>query len=616
MTKGEDAVHRFSPRPNRANEISWRTWGEAAFEEAEREDRLVLLSISAVWCHWCHVMDETTYSDPGVIEKINRDYIPVRVDSDMRPDINGRYNQGGWPTTAFLTPSGRAVAGFTYAPAPRMVEVLDELSILYRHRREVIDTEVASMVAEERHRMGSQMQGAEVVVDPHAIEEVTRAILDSWDKGHGGLGTEPKFPPYDAVEFALARYVETGDKQLRSFAISTLDGMKTGELFDHVEGGFFRYATARDWSVPHYEKMLSDNAELISVYLAAAAALDRPDYAEAARRALGYVFENLTDEGQRGFYGSQDADEKYYHRDMEGRSSLEKPAVDRTIYTDSTSRMISAMVRASAVLEDPQMLSIAGRCADFLWGDGFRREKGVCHYFELPGGTPGLWGQPADQAFFLRAIIDLYQATMDARYLERARELADVVLARYPTGEGWLAEMSGGTVDKGYGSGRVLEDMPIDAPDIVVNGHGARALLALDVLAPGHGYREAAGGILRALAGACGSFSYFASSYSLAVEAYLEGHVEVRINPSSLSNSGKEIVRAAVAAFSPRKVIRSKAAEDYVPLEGDTHAPPAVVCSPGSCRPVYSAGQVKETLALVAGGGAEERAAGAGGNQA
>lgn len=102
---------RFSPRPNRAGEISWRPWGNSAFTEAREQGRLVLLSISAVWCHWCHVMDETTYSDPGIIERINHDFIPVRVDSDKRPDVNRRYNQGGWPTTAFLTPSGRAVAG-------------------------------------------------------------------------------------------------------------------------------------------------------------------------------------------------------------------------------------------------------------------------------------------------------------------------------------------------------------------------------------------------------------------------------------------------------------------------------------------------------------------------
>ena len=141
----------FSPRPNRAAEIEWREWGEAAFEEARRLDRPILLAISAVWCHWCHVMDETTYSEPAVIATINAGYVPVRVDNDLRPDVNNRYNMGGWPTTAFLTPQGDILTGGTYLPPDQMLAALQRVETFYRGHR----PEIAASVLEARRRAGT-----------------------------------------------------------------------------------------------------------------------------------------------------------------------------------------------------------------------------------------------------------------------------------------------------------------------------------------------------------------------------------------------------------------------------------------------------------------------------
>src|SRR5438309_512203 len=141
----------FSPRPNRAAEIHWRPWEEAAFEEARGKDKPILLSISAVWCHWCHVMDETTYSDQRVIDLLNRDYVPVRVDNDLRPDINGRYNMGGWPTTAFLTPQGDILSGGTYLPADQTVGALVDIERVYHLRK----PEVVARVLEAKKRTGA-----------------------------------------------------------------------------------------------------------------------------------------------------------------------------------------------------------------------------------------------------------------------------------------------------------------------------------------------------------------------------------------------------------------------------------------------------------------------------
>src|SRR6202165_6053107 len=158
----------FSPRPNRAAEIGWQEWGDAAFTAARVEDKPILLGISAVWCHWCHVMDETTYSNQGVIDLINRDYIPVRVDNDLRPDVNNRYNMGGWPTTAFLTPQGDILTGATYLPPEQMADALARVSSYYRQHK----PDIAAKVLEGRKRAGAAAAASAGALDPGLVDRV------------------------------------------------------------------------------------------------------------------------------------------------------------------------------------------------------------------------------------------------------------------------------------------------------------------------------------------------------------------------------------------------------------------------------------------------------------
>ena len=152
----------FSPRPNRAAEIRWRPWSAEAFDEAKADDKPILLSISAVWCHWCHVMDETTYSSDGVIDLVNREYVPVRVDNDVRPDINQRYNMGGWPTTAFLTPQGDVLTGFTYVPPDQMTDALAKVASFYRTNR----PEIVARVLEGRRRAATTVAASAAIRPP------------------------------------------------------------------------------------------------------------------------------------------------------------------------------------------------------------------------------------------------------------------------------------------------------------------------------------------------------------------------------------------------------------------------------------------------------------------
>ena len=192
---------RFSPRPNRAREIRWQEWGPQAFEEARRQDKPILLSLSAVWCHWCHVMDETTYSDEAVIQYINDRFVPVRVDNDQRPDINLRYNMGGWPTTAFLTPDGEILTGATYLPPERMRELLPQLAAYYQGNRAQIQERIQEIVQQRRAGAGIQ-PGA---LDERIFDEVLRAVSDAYDPVYGGFDDAPKFPHSDAIDLLHLR---------------------------------------------------------------------------------------------------------------------------------------------------------------------------------------------------------------------------------------------------------------------------------------------------------------------------------------------------------------------------------------------------------------------------
>ena len=260
MGEHPDSEFHFSPRPNRAHEVRWRPWSAETFEAARAADKPILLSISAVWCHWCHVMDETSYSDQRVIELANSEYVPVRVDNDLRPDINQRYNMGGWPTTAFLTPQGDVLTGATYLPPDQMAGALRKVAEFYRANRPAI----AAEVLEGRRRAGALVAASAGSLDPALVDRVLGAVESAYDPEHGGFGTAPKFPQTDAIALLAEQAVLRDEPRLREMARHTLHAMAGGGSYDHVEGGFFRYSTTEDWSVPHFEKMLEDHGGLLA----------------------------------------------------------------------------------------------------------------------------------------------------------------------------------------------------------------------------------------------------------------------------------------------------------------------------------------------------------------
>jgi uncharacterized protein YyaL (SSP411 family) len=407
---------RFSPRPNKADLIHWRQWGQASFSEAKRLQKPVLLSLSAVWCHWCHVMDETTYSEKDVIAYLNEHFIPVRVDSDMRPDIDSLYNQGGWPSTLVLTPSGDIVRGGTYVPPEDMVSWLKEGLAIYRSGRR----------GTRGKREKRPEPAGEAAPGTAELKKTVDTLRSAFDRRHGGFGMVQKFPNPEAIDFLLSEFVRSGDEATKEMITLTLDSMEAGEIHDDIEGGFFRYSTQPDWSSPHYEKMLDLNAGLATNYASASLALAKDGYRKVLNKTIGYVMSNLYDRKTGAFYGSQDADERYYaSKGREGR----KPRVDTTIYAGPNARMITALVSASGTTESEEYLKRAERTAGFMLRNLYSEKEGTYRYFR--DGQRHLAGLLDDNVLFGGALIDLYNATGESHYIETAQDLAGLLAGKF-----------------------------------------------------------------------------------------------------------------------------------------------------------------------------------------
>ncbi|MBI2913648.1 MAG: thioredoxin domain-containing protein [Chloroflexi bacterium] len=597
MTDTEHTPFHFSPRPNRAGEIQWRQWGPEAFREAKESGKPILLSLSAVWCHWCHVMDETSYSDPGVISYINERYIPVRVDNDQRPDINARYNMGGWPTTALLTAEGEVLAGGTYVPPEQMRDLLPKVAMYYGGNKQ----EVAQKAEEMRRRRSEAVTGGQRgQLSGQIFQAVLRGATEAYDPLFGGFGEAPKFPHTDAIDLLLYAHRRSQDPDLLHMARKTLEFMARGELFDQEWGGFFRYATKRDWSEPHYEKMLEDNANLLRNLLALYRITGDPAHAEIAGRAIGYLEAKLRDKAAGFFYGSQDADEEFYKLPAAEREKHPEPYIDRTCYTSWSAMAASAYLEASwtlrpaqgRLLDRPDLRDAALAALEFAWQECREPGGGMYRFNDGSPQVPGLLG---DQAYTARALLDAHEATGDSLYLERALELAHFLTERFADKEG------GGffdTWDETEELGRLSERQK-SAPD---NAVCAEVFIRLHHLTRDEAYNEVAQGTLEAFAEAYPNLGYFAAGYARQVDTFLNPPVEVNIVGDLVAETTRALHRAALGLDVPSRVVqvldprrdteRLKAL--YLPPEP---APAAYVCAGAMCSaPVTRPEELVETV--------------------
>ena len=300
--------------------VHWRPWGDAAFRQARKEDKLILLDIGAVWCHWCHVMDVESYENEEIARVVNQHFVAIKVDRDARPDVDRRYQEavqaltgrGGWPLTAFLTPDGEVFYGGTYFPPedrggrPGLKTLLPKVAEVYRTRRaDVLASARGLAKALERSGEEAVQKGR---LSEDLVETISANMARQFDRLHGGFGTRPKFPAPSAIEFALARHFVKQDLATLEIAVASLNAMAHGGVYDQIGGGFFRYATDPQWRVPHFEKMNYDNAGLLLNYLHAYQATANPLYRETATGIMAYLDKVLSDRTNGGFYAHQDAD--------------------------------------------------------------------------------------------------------------------------------------------------------------------------------------------------------------------------------------------------------------------------------------------------------------------
>jgi hypothetical protein len=571
---------RFSPRPNRAHEIAWRAWDDEAFDEARRAGKPVLLAISAVWCHWCHVMDETTYSDVRVIAAIAAGFVAVRIDNDRRPDLNRRYNMGGWPTIAFLTPSGDVLTGATYLPPDQLLTLLERVRDYYAEHRDELAGAAAggAGAAPAAHAVATPPAATAATDLAAAAAAVCRGIAALYDPLHGGLGTEPKFPAPEALSLLLTAGVRHGDERLLAMALHSLDALAAGEIHDAVEHGFFRYATRRDWSAPHYEKMLDDNARLALLYLDAFAFTGRAPYADIAAAVIDYLTTVLQVPGAPLFFGSQDADEHYYSYDAVGRARVAvKPALDRTIFVDGSALAARALLRAAVLFERPDLLNTALSAADHLWERGHGRH-GMVHY--LGGPVDGLLG---DQSQMAAALLDAYEATGDRTCLARARLLADWALERLHSRDGRFTDRSGATAAAPAG----VRDAPL--PVLEGGAEMADDLTRLAALGGEAAYREEAARTLAAYAGDAAAAGPQGASWALAVMRFAEHPTHIVVVGSRGDAQAGALLRAGLRIAEPLRSVQlldPDADAETIARDGyavKTGSAAAFVCLAGVC---------------------------------
>ncbi|MFG6474948.1 thioredoxin domain-containing protein [Microbacterium sp. P06] len=494
-------------RAHADNPVEWFPWGPEAFAEAARRGVPVLVSIGYSTCHWCHVMARESFQDDATAALINDGFVAVKVDREEHPDVDAAYLDAasaftphlGWPLTVFTTPEGRVFYAGTYwpgeprPPLPAFREVLGAVREAWTDRREEVERTGAALrdALAEAARASSSSSGTPNL---DQLAEAARGLTAREDPDYGGFaagsGLEtPKFPTVPALRFLQSPAL--ADASAAAVARRAVDAMASSELHDPVDGGFFRYATRRDWSVPHYERMLTDNAGLVEVALDAG----RPDVAADAARFLIDVLQQPSG----GFAAAQDSESiidgerdegGYYARDADGRAKLAPPSLDGKIVTAWNGLAIAALARAGARLgaraADGERLVEAARWAadavleSNVGDDGMLRRASLDEIVSRSPATLEDYGSLA------RGLATLAATTGEVRYAEAARDLIDACL----TGDG--ISVPGGGDPVLVGQGMAVGGSDTDGASPSPTAAFAGGALALWHLGAGERYREAA----------------------------------------------------------------------------------------------------------------------------
>ncbi len=546
------------------NPVDWYPWGEEALAEAQRSDRPILLSVGYSSCHWCHVMAHESFEDPAIASMMNDLFVNIKVDREERPDIDDLYmralqaltGSGGWPMTVFLTPAGEPFAAGTYFPkTPRagmvgFAEVLRRVRAAWDDDRPDVLAQGAELTAALARSHHGELETATTLdaLVGHAVD----ALVATADTTHGGFGAPPKFPQAMNHELLLRRHHRSADPLLGDIVRTSLDGMASGGIYDHLAGGFARYSTDAAWIVPHFEKMLYDNALLTRLYLHSWQLTGREDHLQVVDETITFVLDELRHPGG-GFFASHDADSegeegRYYlwtpsqieavlgddtnefsswygitaEGNFEGRNILWRPAgqelvrpisvelsrqrirsaremriapdVDTKVVTEWNGLMLSALAEAAVVTANQRWLQAAVRNGEFLLAN-LRRDDGRWMRSWRQGHGPGQLGTAADLAAVIDGFTRLSEASGQARWLDEGSQVADQLIELF-----W-DDVGGGLFSTGSDAPALvarLKDVVDDATPSS-NSAAAVALTRLAALTGNSRYRERAIDTVQAL---------------------------------------------------------------------------------------------------------------------
>jgi uncharacterized protein YyaL (SSP411 family) len=592
------------------NPVDWYPWGEEALARAQAEERPILLSIGYSACHWCHVMERESFEDALTARVMNEHFVNVKVDREERPDLDSVYmdavvaltGSGGWPMTVFLTPAAEPFFGGTYFPPeprhglPSFRQVLLAVAEAWRDRRDEVERSGARLA--DHIRGSSRLRASVDPLTGDLLDEAQRSLRDGFDPEWGGWGRAPKFPPAPVLEFLLRR----GEAEMTR---RTLDGMALGGMYDLVGGGFHRYSVDAKWLVPHFEKMLYDNALLAAVYLHAAATFGEPRYRRVADETLDYVLRELAlDEG--GFASAQDADtdgvegltftwapgegapeellEPFEHGRFVLRGELDeatradlfarreqrpKPARDDKAIASWNGLLLAALAQGGR-------LAAAASLGEFLLGP-LSTPDGRLHRTWRDGVAKGT-GYLSDYADVAYGLMELHVATGDPRWLRESHRLATTMVELFADEEGGFFATAA-DAEALVARKKELDDHPVPSG----NAMAAYVLLRLARIWGDDELERRAVSVLRLVRDSLPRAPTAYGWLLVALDQHLAPHREVAI----VGPRDAAVARVAVERAAPTDVIAFGPADDVPLLEGRTEVdgrPAVYLCERFACR--------------------------------
>jgi uncharacterized protein YyaL (SSP411 family) len=632
-----------------SNPVDWYAWGEEAFAAARGRDVPIMLSIGYSACHWCHVMEHESFADDAVAEVMNQLFVSVKVDREERPDVDAIYmdavqamtGHGGWPLNAFITPDGVPFFAGTYFPPqprqgmPSWQDVLVGVAGAWKERREEIVEGAAKILPRLQGAAG--LDGSEGEVDPAVLGEAVAGLRKIYDAEHGGFGRAPKFPPASVIEFLLGM----GETQM---SLHTLRAMANGGMYDQVGGGFARYSVDDRWVIPHFEKMLYDNALLLRCYVHGWQVSGEPLFRRVAEETAAWMLRELRQDGG-GFASALDADSegvegKYYvwtldevravlgaeaedaiayfgmtaegnfegannpvragadppqlgewkQRLFAAREQRVRPGLDDKRLASWNGLAISALAEAGAVLGDDALIDAAREAAAFVLGS--MRDSSGRLLRTYNRGQAKLLAYLEDHAYLLEALLTLYEATFEARWFTEARALADTAIERFADRERGGFFSTANDHEALVARRKDVEDTPIPAGSSAL----AYGLLRLAALTGEAAYEEQALTVLRPLTRAAGQYPQAFGHLLQAIAFHTAPPKEVALVGEDVA----PLLAVVRSRFRPHLVLAGGESEAVPLLAGRTKIDgraAAYVCERFACRrPVAEPAELEALL--------------------